>query len=127
MGLEAKNPAIILDDADLDLTVNECINGALSFNGQRCTALKIIYVHEKIKEKFLNQFCKKIDELKLGLPWENTLLTPLPEPHKPNYITDLIKDAKKKGAKVLNKRGGAVTNNFVFPAVLFLALRMATF
>ena len=121
LGLEAKNPAIILDDADLDLTVNECINGALSFNGQRCTALKIIYVHEKIKEKFLNQFCKKIDELKLGLPWENTLLTPLPEPHKPNYITDLIKDAKKKGAKVLNKRGGEVTNNFVFPAVLYPA------
>ena len=121
LGLEAKNPAIILDDADLDLSVNECINGALSFNGQRCTALKIIYVHEKIKEKFLNQFCKKIDDLKLGLPWENTLLTPLPEPHKPKYITDLIEYAKKKGAKVLNKRGGEVTNNFVFPAVLYPA------
>jgi len=121
LGLEAKNPAIILDDADLDLTVNECINGALSFNGQRCTALKIIYVHEKIKEKFLKQFCKKIDNLKLGLPWENTLLTPLPEPDKPKYITDLIEDAKKKGAKVLNQRGGEVTNNFVFPAVLYPA------
>ena len=121
LGLEAKNPAIILDDADLDLTVNECIHGALSFNGQRCTALKIIYVHEKIKEKFLKQFCKKIDDLKLGLPWENTLLTPLPEPDKPKYITDLIKDAKKKGAKVLNQRGGEVTNNFVFPAVLYPA------
>ena len=121
LGLEAKNPAIILDDADLDLSVNECINGALSFNGQRCTALKIIYVHEKIKEKFLKQFCKKIDDLKLGLPWENTLLTPLPEPDKPKYITDLIEDAKKKGAKVLNQRGGEVTNNFVFPAVLYPA------
>ena len=121
LGLEAKNPAIILDDADLDLTVNECINGALSFNGQRCTALKIIYVHEKIKEKFLKQFCKKIDDLKLGLPWENTLLTPLPEPDKPKYITDLIEDAKNKGAKVLNQRGGEVTNNFVFPAVLYPA------
>ena len=121
LGLEAKNPAIILDDADLDLSVNECINGALSFNGQRCTALKIIYVHEKIKEKFLNQFCKKIDDLKLGLPWENTMLTPLPEPHKPKYIIDLIEDAKKKGAKVLNKRGGEVTNNFIFPAVLYPA------
>ena len=121
LGLEAKNPAIILDDADLDLSVNECINGALSFNGQRCTAIKIIYVHEKIKEKFLNQFCKKIDDLKLGLPWENTLLTPLPEPHKPKYIIDLIEDAKKKGAKVLNKRGGEVTNNFVYPAVLYPA------
>ena len=76
LGLEAKNPAIILDDADLDLSVNECINGALSFNGQRCTALKIIYVHEKIKEKFLNQFCKKIDDLKLGLTLGKHIVNP---------------------------------------------------
>ena len=76
LGLEAKNPAIILDDADLDLSVNECINGALSFNGQRCTALKIIYVHEKIKEKFLNQFCNKIDDLKLGLPLGKHIVNP---------------------------------------------------
>ena len=121
LGLEAKNPAIILDDADLDLAVNECINGSLSFNGQRCTALKIIYVHEKIKDKFLKQFCEKVDDLKLGLPWENTLLTPLPEPHKPKYINDLIKDAKEKGARVLNKRGGEISNNYIFPAVLYPA------
>ena len=121
LGLEAKNPAIILDDADLDLAVNECINGSLSFNGQRCTALKIIYVHEKIKDKFLKQFCEKVDDLKLGLPWENTLLTPLPEPHKPKYINDLIEDAKEKGARVLNKKGGEITNNYIFPAVLYPA------
>ena len=121
LGLEAKNPAIILDDADLDLAVSECINGSLSFNGQRCTALKIIYVHEKIKDKFLKQFCEKVDDLKLGLPWENTLLTPLPEPHKPKYINDLIEDAKEKGARVLNKKGGEISNNYIFPAVLYPA------
>ena len=45
LGLEAKNPGIILKDADIDLTIKECISGTLSFNGQRCTALKILYVH----------------------------------------------------------------------------------
>ena len=39
LGLEAKNPAIIMPDADLDLTIQECLAGTLSFNGQRCTAL----------------------------------------------------------------------------------------
>ena len=48
LGLEAKNPAIVLADADLDLAIDECIAGATSFNGQRCTALKILYVHEHI-------------------------------------------------------------------------------
>ena len=119
LGLEAKNPAIIMNDADLDLTVDECISGSLSYNGQRCTAIKIIYVHEKIKEKFLRKFSKKIDSLKLGLPWENTLLTPLPEPNKPKYINDLILDATSKGAKIINKNGGKKFKNFTFPAVLY--------
>ena len=119
LGLEAKNPAIIMDDADLELTVNECLNGSLSYNGQRCTAIKVIYVHEKIKEKFLKKFCDTVDSLKLGLPWENTLLTPLPEPNKPKYISNLIDDATSKGAKIINKNGGKKFKNFVFPAVLY--------
>ena len=119
LGLEAKNPGIVLKDADIDLTVKECISGTLSFNGQRCTALKILYVHEDIKDEFLDKFTKAVDELKLGLPWENTLLTPLPEPGKPKYISDLIDDAVNKGAKILNKRGGEKQKNFVFPAVLY--------
>ena len=119
LGLEAKNPAIIMDDADLELTVNECLNGSLSYNGQRCTAIKVIYVHEKIKEKFLKKFCDSVDSLKVGLPWENTLLTPLPEPNKPKYISELIDDATSKGAKIINKNGGKKFKNFVFPAVLY--------
>ena len=119
LGLEAKNPAIILKDADIDSTVNECISGTLSFNGQRCTALKILFVHEDVREEFLNKFAKKVDELELGMPWENKLLTPLPEPSKPEYITDLINDATNLGAKIINKRGGEKQKNFVFPAVLF--------
>ncbi|MFN8313768.1 MAG: aldehyde dehydrogenase family protein, partial [Cyclobacteriaceae bacterium] len=43
LGLDAKNPAIILPDADLDNAISECITGTLSFNGQRCTALKILF------------------------------------------------------------------------------------
>ena len=119
LGLEAKNPGIILPDADLDLTIKECISGTLSYNGQRCTALKVLYVHESIVDEFNRRFSKAVDELKFGLPWEDTLLTPLPEPSKPNYIEELIEDAKSKGAKVLNKKGGEKSENYSFPAVLY--------
>ncbi|UJH90761.1 NADP-dependent glyceraldehyde-3-phosphate dehydrogenase [Antarcticibacterium sp. 1MA-6-2] len=120
LGLEAKNPAIILPDADLDLAIQECLTGTLSFNGQRCTALKIIHVHEKIREEFTRRFAEKVDELKFGNPWEDGVsLTPLPEPEKPGYINELIEDAKSKGASVLNKRGGEISDNFIFPAVLY--------
>ena len=120
LGLEAKNPAIILPDADLDLTINECIAGTLSFNGQRCTALKILYVHEDIVDEFNKRFSAKVDALKFGNPWDDgAKLTPLPEPNKPEYIQELIDDATKKGAKILNAKGGETTNNYIFPAVLY--------
>ena len=119
-GLEAKNPAIVLPDADLDLAIAECINGATSFNGQRCTALKILYVHEGIIEKFNTRFAEAVDSLKFGNPWDDGVkLTPLPEPGKPAYIQELIDDAEEKGAKVINAKGGETSENFIFPAVLY--------
>ena len=42
LGLEAKNPGIILPDADLDSTIKECISGSLSYNGQRLYSTKSI-------------------------------------------------------------------------------------
>lgn len=120
LGLEAKNPAIILPDADLDLAIQECITGSLSFNGQRCTALKILYVHESIAEEFNRRFSEKVDALVFGNPWEKgASLTPLPEEDKPAYIQGLIDDAKSKGAKILNEKGGKHSENYIFPAVLY--------
>lgn len=120
LGLEAKNPAIILPDADLDLAIQECITGSLSFNGQRCTALKVLYVHESIREEFNKRFAEKVDSLVFGNPWEKGVsLTPLPETDKPKYIQGLIDDAVQKGAKVINEKGGKHTENYIFPAVLY--------
>jgi glyceraldehyde-3-phosphate dehydrogenase (NADP+) len=119
LGLEAKNPGIILPDADLEHAVKECISGSLSFNGQRCTALKVLYVHESIVDSFNQLFTKAVDNLAFGMPWEDTFLTPLPEKSKPEYIQELISDATKYGAKVINKKGGELSDNFSFPAVLY--------
>ncbi|MGB5376745.1 NADP-dependent glyceraldehyde-3-phosphate dehydrogenase [Muriicola sp.] len=120
LGLEAKNPAIILPDADMDLTIEECLTGTLSFNGQRCTALKIVYVHEDVQKKFLDEFAARVDAMKFGNPWEKGVkLTPLPEPDKPSYIQELIDDALAKGAKIINKKGGKHFDNYIWPAVLY--------
>ena len=119
-GLEAKNPAIVLPDTDLELAVKECVLGALAFNGQRCTALKMLYVHESIIDQFNNEFSKAVNELKFGNPWEEGVrLTPLPEKNKIAYIQELIDDAVSKGSKIINKKGGKVSDNFIFPAVLY--------
>lgn len=120
LGLDAKNPAIILPDADLKNTVAECVTGSLSFNGQRCTALKIIYVHHKIVDQFLKLFNEELAKLKAGMPWDvGVSLTPLPEPGKTEYLNKLVEDAKQHGAKVVNEGGGQYLNTFFSPAVLY--------
>lgn len=120
LGLDAKNPAIILPDADIAVAVNECIIGTLGFNGQRCTALKLIFVHRSLVDDFLKQFTAKIKTLKIGMPWEkDAYITPLPEPSKPKYLQDLVDDALNLGAKIINEQGGQSHLSFYYPTVLF--------
>jgi glyceraldehyde-3-phosphate dehydrogenase (NADP+) len=120
LGLDAKNAAIILPDSDLDLAVNEALLGSLSYNGQRCTALKILFVHRSVADKFNEKFCAKIEAMKIGMPWtDGVQITPLPEDGKASYLTDLIKDAEANGARVLNPSGGIFNETFFFPAVLY--------
>jgi len=120
LGLDAKNPAIVLENANLDNAVDECVLGSLSFNGQRCTALKILYVHENIKEEFIKKFCEKVDALKFGMPWdEKVQITPLPEAEKFDYLNECIADAESKGAKIVNQNGAVQSGSLFFPAVLY--------
>ena len=120
LGLEAKNPAIVLPDAPLRQAVDECIAGALAFNGQRCTAIKIIFVHEKVVDEFVKLFARGIGNLGFGMPWECAIsLTPLPEADKPAYLTELIRDAEREGARVMNEAGGTVNGSFFYPALLY--------
>jgi glyceraldehyde-3-phosphate dehydrogenase (NADP+) len=120
LGLDAKNPAIILENANIENAVEECVLGSLSFNGQRCTALKILFVHENIKEEFLKKFCEKVDALKFGMPWdEKVQITPLPEEKKPQYLNECIADAEKQGAKIINQNGAIQNGSLFFPAVIY--------
>lgn len=120
LGLDAKNPAIVLPNADLENAVSECITGSLSFNGQRCTALKIIFVQKSVVNEFINKFNEAVSKLKPGMPWDNgAALTPLPEPGKVEFLRDLVEDAKKHGAKVMNENGGEYFNTFFYPAVVY--------
>jgi glyceraldehyde-3-phosphate dehydrogenase (NADP+) len=120
LGLDAKNPAVILPDADLDLAVAECIQGSLTYNGQRCTALKILFVHRSLVEAFLERMSRGIGALKCGMPWEpGVAITPLPEPEKPAYLHELVGDALGLGARVVNPGGGDSSASFYYPALLY--------
>ncbi|WP_206955722.1 NADP-dependent glyceraldehyde-3-phosphate dehydrogenase [Trinickia acidisoli] len=120
LGLDAKNAAIVLPDADLDLTVAECMAGALSFNGQRCTALKMLIVHRSLVDRFLSSFCEALNSLEIGMPWEKDVkITPLPGLHRTAYMKEAIEDAVVKGARIVNDGGGAFSATLYKPAVIY--------
>ena len=120
LGLDAKNAAIVLPDANVELAVKECLLGSLSFNGQRCTALKMLIVHRSIVDKFLARFTEELARLKAGMPWDKGVtLTPLPELGKVEHMTRLVADATEKGAKVINEGGGASSGTLFYPAVVY--------
>ena len=120
LGLEAKNAGVVLPDADLDQCIKECVLGSLSYNGQRCTALKILFVHSQVIDTFLDRFTAAIEQLKVGMPWEDGVnLTPLPEPGKVRYLSDLVADAQERGARVINDGGGTGSHTFFHPTVVY--------
>jgi glyceraldehyde-3-phosphate dehydrogenase (NADP+) len=121
LGLGAKNPGIILPDANMDLVVKEAVTGALSFNGQRCTALKILFVPKSREKEFCDKFTVAVNGLKKGMPWEKGVkITPLPNAGTVQYMQSLVQDAVSKGATILNEDqgGGSSAGNFYTPAVV---------
>mgnify|MGYP001211927565 CR=1 FL=1 len=117
LGMGAKNAAILLPDADVDEVVDECVRGSLTFSGQRCTALKIIFVPKQKADTFIDAFSSRLKNLKVGMPYEkDAFITPLPIEGKSKYLQRLVDDAVAKGAKVI---GGGYTASLFMPAVLY--------
>jgi len=120
LSLDAKNAAVITKNADLDLAVSECILGSLSFNGQRCTAIKVIFVQKEVADDFLKRLSAGIAKLKLDMPWvKGVNITPVAEPNKPAYLKECIDDAIANGASVVNENGGTNVASMFFPAVVY--------
>ena len=145
--LEGKNMAILHnslfeDDSsqndesyNLDKALDEIITGALSFNGQRCTALKIIFAPKGRGEIVANELSKRVQRLRIGLPWqtfndEYAQITPLPTSDRISVMNSFIEDALSKGSSIINPNGGTTvtqvdkfsnvsTSNLMVPSVLF--------
>lgn len=119
LGMGAKNPAIVLGDADLDSAAREIVAGALTFNGQRCTAIKHVLVERRVAPALVERLADGIERLEVGMPWEEGVtITPLPDPEHPAYLASLVYDAVAKGARVVNRGGGERAGTLFRPALV---------
>jgi len=111
-----KDPAIVLADADLELTATKIIKGAFSYSGQRCTAIKRVLVDQKVKQALVKLLVEKVNKLKVGNPEDDCDVTPVINEKTVKYIKGLINDASKKGAKILT--GNKFEKNLIYPTLV---------
>ena len=109
--LGGNDPLIIMEDADMDTAVHLAAEGSFRNSGQRCTAVKRILIHEKIKDAFLEKFLEKAKTYTCGDPAdpETKVGTVIDEPAA-IYLESVVNKAVEQGAKVLlgGKRNGAL-------------------
>ncbi|MCC0080558.1 MAG: aldehyde dehydrogenase family protein [Rhodobacter sp.] len=67
-----KNPMVVLDDADLDLAVAACLNGAFFSTGQRCTASSRLIVQDGIHDAFVAALTGRMQALRVGAALDPT-------------------------------------------------------
>lgn len=63
-----KNPMVVLDDADMDIAISACLNGAFFSTGQRCTASSRLIVQAGIHDAFVEKMAKEMKALTVGDP-----------------------------------------------------------
>ena len=117
MELGGKDAAIVLEDADLDLTAKNIVGGAFSYSGQRCTAVKRVLVMESVADKLVEKIVEQMAKLKVGNPLEveDAQVVPLIDTKAADFVEKLMKDAESKGAKVVF--GGKRDGNLIEPTL----------
>ncbi len=106
--LGGKDPGIVLEDADLEVSTDAVLRSAAGATGQACQSLERIYVSEKIYDKFVAEITEKAAAVTLTVNPEEGQMGPLIFEQQAHKIQDQIEDAIQKGARVLT--GGAVEN-----------------
>lgn len=93
---------IILEDADMEKTVEWAVVGRMNNNGQCCVASKRFIAVEAIADEFIQKFKDKLSKMKVGDPMDPaTNLGPLSSEAAAVHLADQVKRAIDEGAKVL--------------------------
>ncbi|MBD2387045.1 aldehyde dehydrogenase family protein [Cylindrospermum sp. FACHB-282] len=99
--LGGKDPAIVLESANLELATSAILWGSVVNTGQSCLSIERIYVAESIFEKFYHQLVAKASRLQLAYPTiESGEIGPIIAENQAAIINEHLQDAASKGAVI---------------------------
>jgi len=100
--LGGSDPYIILEDADLDKTVESCVASRLLNSGQSCIAAKRFVVVEAVRKKFEDMLVAKMEQKKMGNPLEeDTEIGPQARTDLRDDLHRQVRQSIEKGARCL--------------------------
>jgi len=100
--LGGKDPVYVREDVDVKGAAAGVADGAFYNTGQSCCSVERIYVHESIHDAFVDAFIAEVKGYKMGDPMdESTYIGAITRKPQLGILKDQVKDAKKKGAKLL--------------------------
>lgn len=119
--LGGKDPLYVADDvADIQGVAAGTADGAFYNNGQSCCAVERIYVHEKVYDRYVEEFVKEVKSYKIGQPTEDGIyIGALSRKSQLDFLENQVQDAVKKGATLLTGGKRIAGNGYFFePTVL---------
>lgn len=112
------DPAIVLDDAELPVSAKRIAEGITSYAGQRCDAIKHVFVERPVYNEIKRLLVSELKEIKVGDPRDpKTSMGPLLDEAAAREMHEANDDAVSKGAKVL-VGGKTIRMNYVAPTLL---------
>lgn len=121
--LGGKSPLIVFEDADLDNAVGAAMLGNFYTQGQICTNSTRVFVHESIREQFVEKLLARTNKLKLGDPLDPTTdVGPMISADHMAGVLAYIEKGKQEGGRLLTGGGranvtGCAGGNFVEPTI----------
>jgi acyl-CoA reductase-like NAD-dependent aldehyde dehydrogenase len=119
--LGGKDPLYVADDvADIQAVAAGTADGAFYNNGQSCCAVERIYVHEKVYDRYVEEFVKEVKSYKIGQPTTDGIyIGALSRKSQIVFLEKQVQDAVKKGATLLSGGKSIEGNGYFFePTVL---------
>ena len=100
--LGGNNAVIVMDDADIDLTVRGTLFSAVGTAGQRCTSLRRLLVHRAVADKLVSRLTEAYKQVNIGDPLESGILMgPLVGERAVEQMMDALDIAREQGARIV--------------------------